>query len=577
MLITILDQKDKAELEQKLETKVGKAGWSANKYLGTDAEGNVAEKDPPESSDSSQNVELDTTLTQSGKAADAKAVGDAINKISVGNVDNDELLDLVIDCFDFGITEERPASSNLLNPDEILAGKYITPATGVSYDNANYSTTGYIPVNAGDIITFQADYDIGTPVRQCREWRFLAAFDENKQVVADAGSSVALRYYTVPNGISFVRFSWTSSAPFYNLAVNKIDAWNEEHPYTVVVPYEEYYDGEAGTVTGQTKLKPSAYAERSNGYVQETGNASWTSDWENHDMSNFFWTFRADIPNGLPNGITVGKGADQSYGAHIVVDATKVYYYIGTSSEPYAQYDHGLTLKDYIAIEYRIGFSLLVSLKLTTNGGAWTQTNINGDMRRGKFYVVNSGDAVNGRFSYYNKSWEAATQVYGDSYLTFANTRWLHYMRDLDGKNLFLNGYPGRASAKALTEVKKTMKHAKRPERIVWCLGMNDGDNGAVNSTWKSCVEELMEICEEQGIELILTTTPNVPTVDNTYKNEYVRNSGCRYIDFAAAVGADNGTVWYDGMLSSDGVHPDVQGGLALYTQAIADVPELIL
>ena len=33
------------------------------------------------STDSGQNVELDTTLTQSGKAADAKAVGDALDKL----------------------------------------------------------------------------------------------------------------------------------------------------------------------------------------------------------------------------------------------------------------------------------------------------------------------------------------------------------------------------------------------------------------------------------------------------------------------------------------------------------------
>lgn len=35
----------------------------------------------------SGNLELDTTLSVAGKAADAKAVGDAIGKISGGNVD----------------------------------------------------------------------------------------------------------------------------------------------------------------------------------------------------------------------------------------------------------------------------------------------------------------------------------------------------------------------------------------------------------------------------------------------------------------------------------------------------------
>lgn len=478
-----------------------------------------------------------------------------------------------------GGTVVKPASSNLLNPVEILEGKYITPSNGAIYDNASYSTTGYIPVNAGDIITFQADYDAGSPARQCREFRFLAAFDENKQVVADAGSSTVLRYYTVPDGISFIRFSWISTVAFYNLAVNKIDAWDAERPVNVVVPYEEYYEGETVTETGQTRLKPFAYAERSNGYIHETGDTSWTGSWENHDMSNFCWNFRGNIPNGLTNGITVGKGSDQSYGAHIKVDATKVYYYIGKSETPYNEWEHGLTLKDYIMLEYRIGFALMVSIKLITNGGTWEQTSINGDMRRGRFYVENaSGEVVNGRFSYYNKSWEAPNHVYGDSYLTFANTRWLHYMREANGANIFLNGFPGRGSVQALAEVKQTMQYAKRPERIVWLLGMNDGDkNGVINAAWLESVEELMEICEEQGIELILSTIPNVPTVDNTYKNAYVRESGYRYIDCAAAVGAADDTTWYDGMLCDDGVHPDVQGGLALYAQTITDVPELLL
>lgn len=44
----------------------------------------VTVKLPSGGSDSGDNLELDTTLTQSGKAADAKAVGDAINKVSTG-------------------------------------------------------------------------------------------------------------------------------------------------------------------------------------------------------------------------------------------------------------------------------------------------------------------------------------------------------------------------------------------------------------------------------------------------------------------------------------------------------------
>lgn len=45
----------------------------------------------------SGNLELDTTLTIAGKAADAKAVGDAISKLSSGNVDQMEQLQMLIE------------------------------------------------------------------------------------------------------------------------------------------------------------------------------------------------------------------------------------------------------------------------------------------------------------------------------------------------------------------------------------------------------------------------------------------------------------------------------------------------
>jgi hypothetical protein len=139
-----------------------------------------------------------------------------------------------------------------------------------------------------------------------------------------------------------------------------------------------------------------------------------------------------------------------------------------------------------------------------------------------------------------------------------------------------LNGYPGRASEEALEQLKEDIAMGGSTKRIIWCMGMNDPDNNGINPKWLSCVEELKEICENRRFELILSTIPNVPEVDNSYKNAYVKESGYRYIDFASSVGASNGTTWYDNMLHEDMVHPLDQGAIALYTQAITDVPELL-
>jgi hypothetical protein len=106
---------------------------------------------------------------------------------------------------------------------------------------------------------------------------------------------------------------------------------------------------------------------------------------------------------------------------------------------------------------------------------------------------------------------------------------------------------------------------------------MNDGDtSSAVNTSWKNCLDAVLDICNKNGIIPILATIPNTPTIENTYKNDIVKNSGYRYIDFASAVGAsESGSSWFSGMLNSDNVHPNMTGALALYGKAISDFPEL--
>lgn len=107
---------------------------------------------------------------------------------------------------------------------------------------------------------------------------------------------------------------------------------------------------------------------------------------------------------------------------------------------------------------------------------------------------------------------------------------------------------------------------------------MNDADSSSTyNTNWKTCLDEVIATCERKGITLILATIPNVPNISNYYKNQFVRDSGYRYIDFAKAVGAEEvGSTWYSGMLSSDNVHPAELGAKALAARFLVDVPEII-
>ena len=66
MSVTFLTNEDKDVLDEQLENlskgKVNSSGYSANKFLGTDADGNVVEKDPPVASDGGISVETDPTV-----------------------------------------------------------------------------------------------------------------------------------------------------------------------------------------------------------------------------------------------------------------------------------------------------------------------------------------------------------------------------------------------------------------------------------------------------------------------------------------------------------------------------------
>ena len=115
------------------------------------------------------------------------------------------------------------------------------------------------------------------------------------------------------------------------------------------------------------------------------------------------------------------------------------------------------------------------------------------------------------------------------------------------------------------------------PKFCLWCLGMNNGDKTEEpNPDWLASTEEFLAICKEKKITPILSTIPSTPVVNNDYKNEWVRNSGYRYIDFNRAVGAHIDKAWYPNMLYTDNVHPARAGAEALYSQVIIDFPEIM-
>lgn len=196
--------------------------------------------------------------------------------------------------------------------------------------------------------------------------------------------------------------------------------------------------------------------------------------------------------------------------------------------------------------------------------------------------------------------------MFGDSYFALDNpARWTYWLPQ-DKQNLILfNAFSG-AKSKAIIEDFENLLQVAKPEMAVWCLGMNDKDNSTSkysttpNPSWLNATEKFLALCRQHGITPVLTTIPtviggnlstNTPAGAFRYhgaKNKWVKESGCRYIDFAAAVGANDTTGYWHGegtdehMLEGTDdnhhmrVHPTAAGAKALYRQAIKDCVELI-
>lgn len=465
------------------------------------------------------------------------------------------------------ITTETSTTEETTTLDVTILDGYLA-SNGIIYHGTTYDTHGYvekIPVNASDIIQ---TYNATTGEAQARA-AVLCAYTGNTLV---SGNENVPMPYTVPDGINYVSISFT---PTYKNAIIKktviiteimpalsaelntvLDKVSNTHPNAIIMSFD--------LMSGETYNDPKGRLLQ--------------------DSCGYSIAFKCKIASALSGKIIVAKGYGNYNGAAVGIDATNVYIYLNgaTIDSPTLTQAHGLTLKDYISIVIDNGYDPeSVKIRIKTNGGEYVYTPSFWRSHNGYLSAISVSDALTGCVLSYavpalgNDIW-----MYGDSYfLWYSESYWPYWLIIDNHTSFLLNGYPGRNSITALASLKVDLSLEKIPKKIIWCLGMNDPDgSSAVNTAWKSSVEEVMSICEEKGIELILATTPNVPSsaTKNTLKNAYVSESGYRYIDFAKAVSANGDSTWYDNMLMDDGVHPKKEGAKALYAAAVATVPELL-
>lgn len=111
-----------------------------------------------------------------------------------------------------------------------------------------------------------------------------------------------------------------------------------------------------------------------------------------------------------------------------------------------------------------------------------------------------------------------------------------------------------------------------------YCI-LQYGANHSNLDIYKTNMEEFTKWLESLDIKPILVTTPpvnGIPIESITQMNDWVKNSGYRYVDQCKAVSVDGaGLVWKDGYVYSDSVHPTALGHRAIYEAFVKELPEL--
>lgn len=150
-------------------------------------------------------VVVDSTLSVTGAAADAKKTGDEISNLK--NVIIDKVWDI--------------GSYNRFDASLVTSGKIIAK-NGTISSSANWSLSDYIPVNPG-MILYAAYYSASS----------YALFDLNKNLVSSPSTPNWTNPYTVPTGVYYIRMSIQTAY----LSSAYVSTKNEYDEYKTLLPY----------------------------------------------------------------------------------------------------------------------------------------------------------------------------------------------------------------------------------------------------------------------------------------------------------------------------------------------------
>ncbi|MBO4487880.1 MAG: hypothetical protein J5729_05910 [Bacteroidaceae bacterium] len=277
----------------------------------------------------------------------------------------------------------------------------------------------------------------------------------------------------------------------------------------------------------------------------------------------------------MNGALFVGRGYDEWYGTYLKITHDSVHIFRRTETdEIHVRTEaHGLTITDSLSIAI-ICNDTEARITLRSNGRSFSMNNYwNGG---GATFVLNQTDQpIETVLRYSNPDYLYDIWMLGDSYLSYSANRWMYHLYEYGYTSWLADHRAGVNAAKAL-EYFKTDLQRGTPRFALWLIGMNDGkDTDTPRSQWLSATKEFIALCKKNGITPILQTIPNTSTKSHQKKTEWIRTSGYRYIDLAAAVGSQPDGTWAEGMRGPDGIHPTIQGAKAMAEQVVKDFPEI--
>ena len=252
------------------------------------------------------------------------------------------------------------------------------------------------------------------------------------------------------------------------------------------------------------------------------------------------------------------------------------------------KFKHSLTISNFVRGFFSYTDCLYQGIICSMSGSyvfRWQDEDIRNQYGMPYLKVISTSDKTTSltdvNLSVSNDKFRCPVWVLGDSYTEIMKERWTYHMLyEYNVKDFYLCGLAGGHSDTMLQQLKQALKFGC-PKYLIWALGMNDGDSDTeVNADWFAAYNEVTQICNDNNITLISVTIPLVESVNNSFKNAYIKEHAARIWDSAKAVGADLTSTWYEGYLESDktrNIHPTELGAQAQAASLLIDVPELLL